>query len=369
MVSTSKYMEIVSWAKEQIAAGAFLPGDRFLSENELSEKFGFSRQTVRRALEEMEKEGHIARIQGSGTYISAYQPFPRRGQGGEGAASRFVAVLSTHIDGTVFPPVLRGIEAALRPGGYAVQLHATQNEVIGETRALEGLLSSIPAGVIVHPTRSALPCLNLPLFQRLQDMGVPVVFIDSGYPGLLCPCVALDDEKAGFVATAHLLDAGHLRVAGIFSALDQQGRLRYLGYARALLSRGIPLDDSRVHWFTKENLEYLLAGGPLPEALKGCTAAVCYNDNIALSLMEKLPALGLSVPKDLSLVGVDNSEVGRVAQLSSVAHPGDRLGEAAAKLLLSMIGGAPGKSILFPPQLMARGTVSVIHKEGPYAAE
>ncbi|OPX45607.1 arabinose metabolism transcriptional repressor [Ruminiclostridium hungatei] len=354
MINAPKYTDIVEWTIAQIESKTFNPNDRFLSETELGEKFGFSRQTVRRALEVLEQRGHITRIQGRGTYIADVRP---QKSSVFKHPSRTVGIISTYLDNYIFPSIVRGIEGVLSEAGFAVQLASTNNSVEIEARSLQLMLDRQVDGLIIVPTRSALPCLNLDLYKELIRHGIPVVFIDSFYPELSIPHVALDDVMSGYMATQHLLEMGHRDILGIFSHINRQGHLRYQGYARALSENGIPLRDELVFWYSKESLLQQLQGGQLLECLSKSTSALCFNDHMALLLMDYLRQNGKSVPGDFSVVGIDNSELANISSLTSIVHPSEELGETAARQLLSMIGGAAVENILFPPQLKKRGSV------------
>ena len=355
MSSFHKYMDIIAWVRSQLAEGAFVPGDRFLSEAELGQRFCVSRQTVRRALDELARDGLIVRVQGSGTFIAG-APSPRPSERNL-SASLTIGIISLYLNDYIFPAIIRGIESVLTAGGHKLLLISTQNEIAGETRALQLMLDSRPAGLIVEPTKSGLPCVNLHLYQRLARLGIPVIFTDSCYSDLNAPYVALDDVSTGYFATKHLIEMGHRRILGVFSHSNRAGSLRYSGYMRALMDHSIPPRDDFVHWYDQDDMGTILQGEPMSAALPQATAAVCYNDDLAASLMDNLKLRGLQVPRDFSLISIDNTPLARLNNLSCLVHPGERLGEAAANLLLSMLRGAPGKNILFPPELVSRHSV------------
>lgn len=359
MKTTPKYMDIVEWTKEQIAMGSFEQGKKFFSESMLGELFGCSRQTVRRALEELEQMSYINRVKGSGTYISNNQPNIKFEPLVPGSLSRVIGIISTHLDSYIFPSIIQGIENVLNTGGYTTLVTSTKNLVEGEIKALKLMLERRLDGIIVEPTKSGLPCINKDLYLALSQRGIPVVFIDSFYSELNAPYVALDDLKAGYTACKHLIDMGHRNIIGIFTHSDRQGQLRYQGYAKALLEHGYPLRDDYIFWYSKENMLQILNNIPLDEILTTCTAALCYNDTLAISLINLLRQKGRHVPEDFSVVSIDNSEVAQIHSLTSIIHPSEELGEAAAKLLLSMINGEEGKNTLFPPKLITRGSVSI----------
>lgn len=357
MASTPKYMDIVDWTIDQIASDVFKPKDKFLSEAALGEKFNCSRQTVRRALEVLEQQGHITRIQGSGTYIShVLRPVSSRNTERK-VTPRTVGLISTFMDNYIFPSIIRGIESVFSCNGIALQLASTGNLISGETRALNLMLDRDLDGLIVEPTRSALPCANTDLFDIFTKRGIPLLFIDSFYPEQSIPYVTLDDVKAGYAATNYLIMNGHRNIAGIFPHSNRQGHLRYLGYVKALSEQGIAVQDHFVFWHSKENMQQILHSEQLLEGLSACSAVLCYNDFTALTLIDFLRQNGRIVPDDISVVGIDNSELAKISSLTSVIHPAEQLGVAAANLLLSMINGEPGKNILFPPQLVIRNSV------------
>jgi len=362
MINTPKYLDIVEWTKLQIKNEVFKPNDKFLSEAELGKKFNVYRQTVRRALEILENQGLITRVQGSGTYISGLREHHHVKTG---KRSMIIGVISTYLDNYIFPSIVRGVESVLSKDGYAIQLSSTNNSVDMEFRSLQSMLERQVDGLIISPTRSALPCVNLDLYHTIIKSGIPIVFINSCYSELSVPFVALDDVKAGYLAAQHLLSKGHRNISGIFSHINRQGHLRYLGYAKALSEYGISVREEYIFWYSKENLNQILTGNPFMESLNTCTAAVCFNDHLALTLIDHLRQIGKKVPEDLSLVGIDNSELAKVVSLTSIVHPSEELGQAAANLLLSMINGADGKNILFPPHLQIRDSVKEVPDSTP----
>ncbi|MHB8062254.1 MAG: substrate-binding domain-containing protein [Ruminiclostridium sp.] len=268
-----------------------------------------------------------------------------------------VGIISTYLDDYIFPSIIRGVEGVLSANGYAVQLASSNDSVEVEARSLQLMMERRVDGLIVVPTKSALPCVNLDLYNTIKQSGIPIVFINSSYPELSIPYVALDDVKAGYIATQYLLSMGHTNIAGIFPHIKRQGHLRYSGYVKALAGQGIPFQDDRVFWYSNENFLQRMKEDLLWESLSTCSAALCFNDQMALSLIDFVRQKGFSVPENFSVVGIDDSELAKISSLTSVVHPSEQLGDAAAKLLLSMINGYEGKNILFPPQLQIRGSV------------
>ncbi len=330
-----KYDQIVHWVKERVHRAELLPGDRLESENELARVFGVSRQTARQAVGILENEGLVLRRRGSGTYITdvsspLHEP------------TKTIGVITTYLDDYIFPGIIRGIERVLSLNGYTMQLAITNNRVESETKALAQMLQNDVDGLIVEPTKSALPNLNRDLFSQLTSRHIPCLMIHGAYAGIGFPCVAPDDRAGGYAAAEYLTARGHLHIGGVFKSDDIQGHLRYAGFARALKERGISLDDGTVLWYATEDVPRLFGGESddyLLSRFAHCTGLVCYNDQIALKLMDMLRRGGYPVPERMSLIGFDNSDLATLSDvgLTSVAHPKEQLGETAAIGILNLI--------------------------------
>lgn len=332
--SQAKYMELVSFIREQIACERFLPGQKIYSENELKDMFHMSRQTVRHAISVLEEEGVLRRIRGSGTYIND------KGQADMEKRTR-VSVVTTYVDGYIFPRTIQGIESILFENGYTVQIAFTNNQNSRERTILEDILSRDEvAGVIMETTKSGIPNPNLHLYMELQKKGIPVIFINSSYPLLPIPHVSLNDKMAGNILTEHMLEMGHRNIGGIFKLDDGQGHMRYAGYLEAMQKAGAEIDDAHILWIDTESIRNLHKIKDLMlDRLKDCSAVICYNDQVAFELIEMAKKEGIRVPEDLSVAAIDDSELAVLGEVAftSVPHPMDKLGKKAAKNLLKLI--------------------------------
>lgn len=336
MEQEPKYQRVIDWVRENIESGAFHPGDRLMSEMDMSELFGLSRQTIRRATGELVNEGVLTRIQGSGTYIGeAAGPSLR--------TERYnsIAVISTFYDSYIFPKTLMGIEKELSAAGYTMQVSFTDNRITREAAILEQILEKDSVdGVIVEPAKSALPNPNLHFYRELQSRNIPVLFFHASYHGLDAPCVRMDDRGIAEKITNVLIDAGHKEIAGIFKIDDGQGPLRYAGYLDALMQKKLHVSQHHVFWVDTplshhlaDLEEYLL------KRIEGCTGVVCYNDDIAYQLIGIADKRGIRIPEDLSVTGIDDSVPTGIKNISltSVPHPKELLGRKVAGNMLAMI--------------------------------
>lgn len=349
-----KYQTIISWVKTMIRSGDLKEGDRLPSENELCRRFQLSRQTVRHALEILEAERMVVKVQGSGTYV---------GDGGKDRTRpsfKNIAVISTYLDYYIFPPTLHGIESVLSKAGYTTRLAFTNDSVHHEKTILKTLLERDDVdGVIVEPAKSAMPNPNLELYRMLLERNIPVIFFNASYPQLGQPCVRIDDVLAAEKATELLIEVGHTNIAAILNAEDGQGHLRYTGYLRAMWNHHLRTDAKRTVLLDSDMVGDLKVVEPyVMQCLVGVTGVVCYNDELASQLLDIFERRGIRVPEDISLVGIDDANIAQIKDLSSISHPKEELGRKTAENLLKMIEDPSfDANYLFDAQLIRRGSV------------
>ena len=354
-----KYLTIVEWAKNYIASEHLKPNDRFLTEKELCSIHGVSRQTVRQALMRLESENVISRVRGSGTFV----------KGGMISAQdnvKNIGVISTYFSDYIFPYIVTGIERVLNENGYAMQLAITHNQVTEETQALQTMMAHGVQGLIVEPSKSALPNPNSELYMQLKKNNVPLVFFNARYPWSNFSCVAMDDEAAGKIVTDYLFDCGHRKISGIFALDDIQGHKRYSGFMKSCLEHESQTAENDVMWFStseKKNL-FQYREQKMLDILKNYSAIVCYNDNLAIKLLQFCKEHGISVPDDISVVGIDDSKMSSICDvpLTTVRHPHSVLGECAAETLLKLVRTHTTQPMdtFFPPELIIRQSVKRI---------
>ena len=352
----TKYGDLIHYLENIIAEGKLNAGDRLPSENELTERFGISRQTVRKAIGLLEEQGTVRRVRGSGTYVS----FDRR----ENLERRNrIAVMTTYVESYIFPKTIQGIEKILFERGYSVQISFTNNTLEREKNVLTDLINRDDvAGIIVEGTKSGLPNPNLYLYRQLMNRKIPIVFINTFYPELAVPHVSLNDVKAAETAVNYLIGKGHENIGAILKLDDGQGRLRYLGYLKAMEAAGLPVTDSRLVWIdTDESKQLNYCRDKILNRVEECSALFCYNDQIAFQLIRMLGERGIRVPEDVSVISVDDSDLAlhSEVQITSLPHPKEKLGAKAAEVLLDMIEGKKSaNTVEFDTRVVERQSVA-----------
>lgn len=352
--SVPKYMFLVNWVKDQIAQGELKYGDKLYSENELCGIFGISRQTVRQAIGILEQEKYLERHRGSGTFIVFNQSDHR-------VPTKKIGVISTYVGEYIFTNILRSIESVLANNGYTMQLTFTHNKIENERRALQTMLDSDVDGIIVEPTKSGLPNPNISMYHDIMHRGIPLIFFNAAYPEESFPVVSLNDTAAGALAVNYLIRAGHQKIGGLFQSDDIQGRLRYSGFLQALMKANISLNGENIIWYTTEDIEDLpLYPERIIKRLTGCTGVVCYNDQIGAKLVKILRQAGITVPEQISIVSIDNSDIASMCEvpLTSIANPVNLLGETVAQNILTLIQNPHfDAGVQFVPEIVERDSV------------
>ena len=325
------------------------------TEQALCAQYQVSRQTVRQALSLLEAERLIDRRQGSGSHIREIK---------EPAAARrlSIAVVTTYISDYIFPSILREIEAVCSENNSAPLLFATQNQFANERKVLLSLLEMERLdGVLVEGTKTGLPNPNIRLYQKLQERGIPLVFMHGNYEQLPGTLSVLDDNRAGGrMLVDYLYQKGHRKIAGIFKYDDLQGRQRFAGYLDAMQDFSLPVEDDKILWYSTDQKDRFLVGGfardwadRLPAS---CSAVVCYNDEIASRLVSHLSREGIAIPGDLAVVSFDDSQYSEMSKprITSLSHKQYNVGRLAAELLFRLLRGESCASELAPWFLMEK---------------
>jgi len=251
--------------------------------------------------------------------------------------TRTIGLLTPWVRRWFFAHVVDGAERAFREANFDALLYRF-DLVGGERRRVDpAVLRRRVDGVLV---------VGLPLRQSEVDdlvaLGQPLIFVGSGPPGQLT--VRLDDKRAGREATEHLLSLGHTRIAHVSGDSDSMsawapGVHRLEGWRQALRNAGLTPDETLV---VPGDFELAVARKAAVRLLRehpDVTAVFAASDEMAMGVVLAARDLGLRVPDDLSVVGVDGHELGELVGLTTMAQDAAGQGEYAARLLLGLIRG------------------------------
>ena len=372
LVMQTKYGIVKQAIKSKILDGTYEPHAKIPSESEMMKQFEVSRHTVRLAIGELVTEGWLYREQGAGTFCAdrSKQQLQQNGM-----PNKNIAIVTTYISDYIFPSIIRGAEAYLSDHGYNVSLFNTNNDHEKEREYLERIITTGFDGAIIEPTKSASANPNINYYLNLERLQIPYIMINAYYDALEPFRVLVDDEQGAFLQTEHLIKQGHRDIIGFFKTDDMQGTLRMKGYLKAHREHKVPITPNHIVTYSTEEkhekpvneLEALLNQSEAKP-----TGLVCYNDELAIKLINVLRERNIKIPQDMSIVGFDDSFLTELSEvkLTSVAHPKAELGRAAGKLILDLIESGQGKgyeaaidSIVFPTKLVPRQSTQAIGEE------
>jgi DNA-binding LacI/PurR family transcriptional regulator len=275
--------------------------------------------------------------------------------------TRTIGVVVTTMTDPFIGGIVQAIETTAHDHGYTLILASSNDSSEREIAAAETLQSKRVDGVIVSSSRVGI------LHQgRLERLGVPVVLINSlvQHRGRYTFSIGVDNRHGGFLATEHLVERGHRRIAYVASPDDRSDSMeRLAGYREALTRAGIDPDPSLLVQGTgrpgggQRVLPGLMALEDRP------TAVFCYNDMTAIGLIHAAHAMGLSLPRDLAVVGFDDIVVAQYVHpaLTTVAQPVGKLGKGAMEMVLALLSDGssdPGAGIdrILPGRLVVRAS-------------
>jgi LacI family transcriptional regulator len=263
-----------------------------------------------------------------------------------------LAVLVPSLTNPFFSEVVETMEAVADEQDYELLLSLSHGQAHRGTRHLERFASRRVDGVIVMG--GAAPSEDV---RALAVTGKPVVISVWGTDaeGAGVPRIEIDFKQAGVLATHHLLERGHRRIATILELPVQQ--TRFDGYQAALQRAGVALSPSYLQQGDSSFASGQRAMSALLALPEPPTAVFAGNDAMALGALEAAYMASVSVPHELAVVGVDDVQAAEYAHppLTTVRIPTRELAEAVITAVLKLIAGdMPPKQQVLAPTLIPR---------------
>lgn len=351
------YIAIAETLRNEITLGSFKVNQKLPTENELMRRFQTTRYSIRKALIELQNEHLIYKVQGSGMYI---QDWNKKWQANP--KSKIIGLICTHISDYIFPKIISQIDAVIEPAGYSLLLANTHNYPNKERFNLIKMLDSQIAGLVIEPSESAKPCLNSDIYNRIAKSKIPLLFINAEYAEFNFPAITNADRESEKELISYLLNKGHKNILGIFQVDDLQGVERMKGFIEAYQSTNINLANSNLIMYSShdsfsivsQKIDVYLKSNQVP------TAIACYNDALAILVIDKLKKQNYQIPQDISVVGFDNFDSAAYLSpsLTTMNYQRTLVGKEAGKGILALINGKKFTSIVHHPQLKLRNSVA-----------
>ncbi|MBY5778412.1 LacI family transcriptional regulator [Rhizobium leguminosarum] len=287
--------------------------------------------------------------------------------------SGIIGVVVGDIENAFFSLAVRGISDAARLAGFNVIIANSGEELDAEKSAVDLLIGKRVDGLIVTPAR----CDSIDHLHHIRRTGVPLVLFDRAIPELDVDAVTGDDRDAAIAATRYLIGQGHRRLAYI-SAMDAEdggltdiGRIsnsavreRVEGFVSVLTEAGLPnplhyvrLGATDQHQ-TDGVIKRLLADSAAP------TALLASDSLVGLRIFKSLQSLGLSIPKDVSMISFLDADWTSVTvpPITIVDQRVYEMGKLAGERLIARIERTPlaVERLRVSTSLVVRGSVATI---------
>ena len=274
--------------------------------------------------------------------------------------SKIVGLIIPEITHDFFAKVIHGVITCAKSNGYAVIVLQSGDSYEKEKEQLGMLLNKNVDGVLISLSNNTKDIGHI---KEMKSKGIPLVLYDRIYKLLDCSKVVINDKKAAYNATTHLIHTGCKKIAHIGGNLDPQTTIdRFLGYKAAIDDSDIEYDKSLV--YTAKNLSfddgYQIAEQMMKdhEDLDGIFAL---TDIIATGVLMKLKEMDVQIPEQISLIGFSNWFLTNVTtpKISTVNQPGFEMGCKAFDLLFKEIQ-AKKHGMLFEKEIVELPTELIL---------
>lgn len=323
---------------------------------EVARKVGVSEATVSRVLNDKPGVSDATRqaVLTALDVLGYERPSKLRGE-----RARLVGLVLPELQNPIFPAFAEIIGGALAQNGYTPVLCMQTAGGISEADYVELLLQQQVSGVVFVGGAYAQRDADHAHYGRLADLHLPTVLVNAPVDDLAFATVSCDDSVATAQALTHLRSLGHERIGLLLGPRDHVPSLRKLEAARRIVAGwGAEFDESLV----VHSLYSLEAGQAAATRLlaAGVTAILCASDPMALGAIRAARRAGLSVPRDVSIVGYDDSALMNCTEppLTTIRQPIEPMGRTVIELLLRQISSdsALHDELFFEPELVVRGS-------------
>lgn len=267
-----------------------------------------------------------------------------------------IGLVVSDIQNPFFTSVVRGVENFLRPDGYVLLVGNSDEDPVREAAYLDALIDEGVAGIILVPTNSEPEA-----YQSVLDGRMPLVIIDRLIEGLDVDSVTTDNIASSRLAAHHLIRLGHHSI-GFIGGLAQlsTARDRETGFKLALAEAGLPDSAGTILRGNYRQDGGYQAMSLLLEQPNPPSAVLVANNVMALGALQRIYEQGLSIPKEIALVGFDDIPwaVSMQTPLTVVAQRPYEMGQKAGELIMARIQGSddPPQHLVLQAELIIRAS-------------
>jgi LacI family transcriptional regulator len=250
----------------------------------------------------------------------------------------------THIIGVIVPSVqahffasiIHCIEDGLKDSGYRVIIYQSNESVENEINGVKTLLEAQVDGIMAS---MSLETENVDHFAEIVKQNKPLILFDRVHQDLKVPTITLDDFKAGYMATQHLIDQGYERIA--FITTIHQIKIfndRLKGYKAALKDNGLPVLEEHIVFGGLSIKDGRFGAGKLMRSKNKPDAIIAGDDFTALGVIKKLKEID-ETPPEVGVIGFANEAFSAyiTPNLSTIDQHAPQIGKECAKMFLKMV--------------------------------
>jgi Transcriptional regulators len=277
--------------------------------------------------------------------------------------SQLLGLLLPDIENPVFASLAKHVEEEAQHFGYSVMLGNTWEDPLREARYIELMRGRQMDGLIVSPVSAEND-------EMLQTCNMPVIVLDRSLKhNPPPPSVTVDNTEIGRIAARHLLELGHRHFACIPGPLHIDVFAERLEGYREELNRSGQKLEAVISAGQIGKIDYGMEFGS--ELFRIChsrpLAVFCANDLTALGVIQSAQRMGMSVPNDISVIGVDDIPAGELTMptLTTVRQPFPGIAAAGVKLLVDMLNDRSyqPENVILPPELIVRESTGKMLKQ------
>ncbi|HEY9046264.1 MAG TPA: LacI family DNA-binding transcriptional regulator [Ohtaekwangia sp.] len=259
--------------------------------------------------------------------------------------SNTIGVIVPRLNSYFMSAVISGMEKVANAAGYNLIISQSTESKEKELANIKTLYNSRVDGLLVS---LAYDSEDISHFDLFLNKGIPLIFFDRVFEHPKCASIVIDNYKAGYEITNHLINQGSTRIAHITANIKQNVYAdRLKGYKHALADNNIPFDDRLVYYCNlseqagAEVTQQILEMPQLPDGI--FTA----NDTTAVSCIRTLKQAGIKIPEQIAIAGFNNDPLSKVIEpnLTTMNYPGQEMGELAASTLIRKLDSKEGKSL------------------------
>jgi len=256
-----------------------------------------------------------------------------------------IGVIVPRLNSYFMSTIIAGMERVANNAGYNLIISQSMESLKKEIANVNTLFNSRVDGLLAS---LGYETEDIAHFESLINKGIPLIFFDRVFEHPKCTNIIIDNYKAGYEVTSHLIGQGCKRIVHISASQKRNvyaDRLR--GYKHALSDHGIAYDESLVfvnNLSDQAGVEVssaILKMDPLPDGIFSS------NDACAVSCIRELKQAGIKIPQEIAVAGFNDDPLSKVIEpnLTSVRYPGEEMGEMAASTLIRRLDRLEGVNL------------------------